>query len=158
MTRVNRKETRKMQACGWCDTKETRRWEKAANDKKVTICHACSRTKRNGYLACAMCRSRRLCMVVGNTYMCSLCAKIDFIHSETIPISCVKCETTKSMSWHTIPSGENMCLYCYDEDENVLPTVPRKKKSKHTHQTHYRFRDDVEMAALMLCHMIVTAQ
>lgn len=146
----------KMQACRWCNTTITRRWEKAANDPTVILCHACSRTKKNGYVSCAMCRTRRLCKKVDNLQMCSICVKIDWAHKTKLPISCVKCETTKSMSWHTIASGENVCLYCYDD--NDIQLAPSKKKTKYTHKSQYRVQDDVEMAAIMLCHMIVTAK
>lgn len=44
-----------------------------------------------------------------NNYVCGKC--------RSLTVSCGKCRTTKSMSWHTNKSGSVICLYCYDEEE-----------------------------------------
>ena len=171
-----------MNQCAWCkSTESTKRWCKARINQRETICHSCYRSSKNHYTACALCKNRRLCHLVSDRLLCLSCISTKPI--DTVMPICIKCKTTKSMSWHTNETGDTVCLFCYkeeeeeeevdviaissDEEDKEEKPVSRKRKSKRKRSNSSRNNiitrsrcgfdnDDVEEAAHLLYHLILT--
>lgn len=149
-----------MQQCAWCSKTASKKWMNSNYDHSVIICLSCYRTKRNGYLACGTCHNRRFCRQLHNNKpTCDHCYPINVIDLTSVDIQieipstyCAKCQTSKSMSWHLLPSGESLCLYCY-HDRIGTNLLPPKKKFKAMHRSSNPFILDIEKAAEILCFL-----
>lgn len=146
--------------CEWCSKSRSLRWHTTTNDNHKTICHCCYRTKRNGFTKCSGCLSRRFCTIEGSVSLCIICAKLNLpIEEQPINRSCVRCNTTKSMDWHTTIAGETVCLYCSDDDNEEVNRPKKKRRHKKRSVSINKEDDnddDVEKAAFLLYNMLIT--
>ena len=146
--------------CEWCSTTGSKRWHTMKDGENKRLCHSCYRSVRNGYVACSGCATRRFCRrTAGGDAFCFLCQKINYPQQENRAptLFCKKCGTTKSMDWHTTITKEHVCLYCFREKEQVDVFGPKKKKLHHNkHSIVTDDEDDIEIAASMLCDLLVT--